>query len=765
MMKLLSLAFAIAGCSSSAAPPLPVCSPTIPSTATASVGPTGSGACTEAGAVSIAAASDLVVDGYTVVGPAFTFSATGPYPHGIDFVLPYTASKVIAAAENQIVVLGKHGTPAPHAMLVSNIAVESAYGKVHFHSIDTATYQIAIPNGAGVAHSRHYAYRALGGVSMGGLGSSVNFWKHPERYDGIGVMGSDPGPDLTYTLGMIHDFFLAGFCTVPDDGAAKLGMLCPTRAPLADQNELPSSFEAFPYQAGQGVGLTLHRSLYVRANRDLARALGNGAYYNASTGPSNFYLPGGIDPSVLARTNADICANPVKLSNFYDRAFNPDGSQDVITFCDGNDGATLGFGVFDPSVPATDFTQILLAVDLNKNGKRDSGEPVIVQGGEFFQDVGTDGLADKDEPGYDANTNPDPNGDDYHYLWNPTGTEKNWRYDQGEPFDDFGVDGVQGTCQATAQNGCFDYGEGNGKYDYAPAQQNWRDHDPHTRMDAMMPSDLARISVYYDAGIRDFFNAQVSTNTLMANLLAKGVPVRLTDGFPVYNGLAPRLTNEAHFNINKIDFTQYGRAIYTRYGDVDLTEQVVESTGDGRHVGDVTQAINRAQMLLFFFGSLWPNGDRALASVDSDKSTINDMFTLSTGRVTPYSVVVPPGYFQPENATKKYPVVYLGHGYGMEPQDLAQVAIVAQNAMVDTRVDDQHRMPKFIIVLVDGKCRPGGDISNAPLPTDGDLCEEGTFYTDHADGPAKMEQGWLELESHIEANYRTLPEGDVMVTD
>ena len=56
---------------------------------------------------------------------------------------------------------------------------------------------------------RHFTYRAIAGVSMGGFGSSVNFWRHPERYDAIGVMGADPGPDLTYTLGMIHDFFFS----------------------------------------------------------------------------------------------------------------------------------------------------------------------------------------------------------------------------------------------------------------------------------------------------------------------------------------------------------------------------------------------------------------------------------------------------------------------------------------------------------------------------------------------------------------------------
>ena len=82
------------------------------------------------------------------------------------------------------------------------------------------------------------------------------------------------------------------------------------------------------------------------------------------------------------------------LKNFFDERYNPDGKLDVITFCDGNDSETLGLGKFDPTVPATNPAQILLAVDVNGNGKRDSGEPVIVQGNEPFDDVGTDGLAD-----------------------------------------------------------------------------------------------------------------------------------------------------------------------------------------------------------------------------------------------------------------------------------------------------------------------------------------------------------------------------------
>ncbi|HEX9105056.1 MAG TPA: hypothetical protein VF997_22750, partial [Polyangia bacterium] len=644
---------------------------------------------------------------------------------------------------------------------VSNVVVESAHGRVHFHAPDVATYQVAVKNGSGKKTTRHFTYRAVAGVSMGGLGSSVNFWRHPERYDAVGVMGADPGPDLTYTLGMIHDFFFSGFCTAAD---GKVGQLCaPKRQLLTDQGERMSTFESFLYEAGEGVGLTLRRSLYVRANRDLSRAMGNGVYYN----PDSPYLPPGVPTSTLALPPATACAQPIVLKNFFDKHYNPDGKLDVITFCDGNDSDANGLGKFDPSVPATDPAQILLAVDVNGNGKRDSGEPVLVQGNEPFDDVGTDGLADAQEPGYDPVSNPDPSGDDYHYLWNPTGTENNWRYDDGEPYQDVGVDGVPmsvGGCPATSGvPNCYDYGEGNGHFDYTPGQAGWRADDPRTNLDKLSAADVERLDTWYDAGIRDFFNAQVSTNSLMGALGLKGAPARVWEGFPAIVGGA--YSNENAFDANKVDWPSLGRHVYVRYGDPDLTQDVVESTGDGRHVGSATQAVHRAQALLFFLANRWPDGDRLVAKVDSANSHIQATFMASTGRMSPYSVILPPGYTQPENAAKRYPVVYFMHGYGMDPEGIAQVSLIAQNAMVDSRQTDQTRMPKFIIVLVDGKCRPGGDVSTAPLPTTGDLCEEGTFYTDHPEGDTKAETELMELEDYIDANYRTRPPADVPFTE
>src|SRR6185503_14408127 len=206
------------------------------------------------------------------------FAGSGPFPHGVDFVLPYSSAKE-KGGDGELVVLAERGKAPAHAALVSNIYVEHDRGLVHFHATDVATFQVGDRADAGTQKMRHYTFRALGGVSMGGFGSSVNFLLHPERYDAIGVMGADPGPDMTYSLGMIHDYFVAGFCTAAD-GVNKIGQLCPSpRKPLADQMEVASSFEAFTYQAGAGVGLTLKRQLYLRANRDLSRAMGNAAYY------------------------------------------------------------------------------------------------------------------------------------------------------------------------------------------------------------------------------------------------------------------------------------------------------------------------------------------------------------------------------------------------------------------------------------------------------------------------------------------------------
>lgn len=728
--------------------------------------------------LSLRAGTDLSLDGYQAVGPAVVLQLAQPVgKRGVDVLLPFAFARLPKdAPRHRLVVLSKFGTQTAHVTPVENIAVSSAQGgQLRFHVpghgigpdvskktlVDVATFQVAMPKDLGTTAQRKFTYRAVAGMSMGGIGASMYFFRHLDRFDAVGVLGADPGPDLTYSMAFTRDLFFGGFCTAADEtaGRGKIGELCgAVRPPLPGQNEYVGSFEAMPVQLGEGIGLTLRRKLYLRANRDLARAVGNWALYN----PQHPFLPPGIPENTLSQTPAEACSKPIVLKGkksdpsakaFFDGRFNPEGLWDVITFCDGGemDGKQ---GVFDPNKPQTDPVQLALAVDVNGNGKRDSGEPVLIQASEPFSDVGLDGLSDEKESGFHPVSNPDPSGDNYHYLTNPSGTERNFRYDQGEPYKDSGLDGVagQGCGVTTGVPGCFDFGEGNGRFDYNPGLAKWMEHDPRTLLEKQPLSELAQKDIYYDAGIRDFFNAHISTSSLFGALAQRGLSTQLFGGFPAVTGLAP--TQEARFSASDVQIAKLGSRVFVRYGNPELTEARAAETGDGRHAGEVTQVVRRALLLFKFLLTRWPDADTVIQSADDPRLVPKGLsITLSNGRKTPFSMVLPPGYFETSNQKLRYPVIYIGHGYGMNPEDLGKsIGSLIHGFMSEP--DEKLRLPKAILVFIDGVCRPGGDVPSGPLPGEGDLCEEGAFYTDHALGTYRGDSMLEELDAYLRKNYR-----------
>ena len=104
----------------------------------------------------------------------------------------------------------------------------------------------------------------------------------------------------------------------------------------------------------------------------------------------------------------------------------------------------------------------------NSNGIWNDGE------GEKWEDVGNDGCADEFEVGDEAcsetqnvdyvegsdpngdNYNIDPAEDDYDELENPTGTENNGIWEEGEPFFDIGCDGIPQIIDEFQNNGIYD---------------------------------------------------------------------------------------------------------------------------------------------------------------------------------------------------------------------------------------------------------------------------------------------------------------------
>ncbi|MBA3464137.1 MAG: hypothetical protein H0T46_29550 [Deltaproteobacteria bacterium] len=705
------------------------------------------------GEISITCAEDIVPDGFIALGPAVTFGTEGTWSdRPFVFTLPFKSKRLPEGATRRHVriIAKRAGQAAPFFPPVSNKVVDDkdAYAsRVSFRGGELTTYQAVADATAGQSEQQQFAWRAVIGISMGGFASARIAMRHPDRFDAIANIGGDPGPSMVYVLGMINDFLFGGFCTKADEAAGKgmVGQLCPRMSTKKDQFEITADFEHMIAQPGDGVGLTLKRSLYMKASRDLSRSLSNPALYNLE----NPYTPPGVPLSWISQTAASRCSTPLVLTNFHDREFNPDGTKPVITFCDGNDGPTLGNAVFDPSIPANDPAEVMLAVDLNNNGKRDSGEPVVTNAFEPFGDVGTDGKADKDEPGYNAATNPDPNKDNWHYLRNPLGTELNADFDAGEPYEDVGLDGVAATCQmAAGVSGCYDFGEGNGTWDLSPNVKRWYESDFLKNFEKLTPAQRRHMSVWFDAGIRDFLNNSLAVNTTVGGLMAKyNQAFGVYDGYAVLHGAA----TEAVYDFTLVDWDDLPQHGYARYGNPDATASQIMG-GDGRHVGTAVQVINRATTAFAWLDKRWPDGDRD-DTLDGGEIIKDQTFMSSNGRVTPFGLFLPPGYKLPENAGKRYPVVYFSHGYGMEPKDLADLSAVFANYMTAEQ-PLEYRFQKFIIVYVDGRCRP--QVDGVPVDPTGDGCEGGTFYTNAPLGTkAQMETAFLELTEYIDRTYRT----------
>ncbi len=710
------------------------------------------------GAVSIACAPDIAPDGFITLGPAVSFGTEGAYSdRPFELTLPYKAARLPTGARprNVRIVAQRPGMPAYFPELANRQldATDPYASRATFEANELTTYQLVATTDAGQTQTEAFTYNAVIGISMGGFASVAVAMHHPDKFDAFADMGGDPGASMIYTLGMVRDDLFGGFCTAADEAAGNgmVGQLCPNPPKYPGQGEAASDYEHMLTQSGDGVGLTLSRSFYMKAARDMSRALGNPALYN----PSNAYAPPGVDFSFFAEPDDTRCATPTVLNNFYDREFNPDGAKPVITFCDGGDGPNLGLAVFDPSLPQTNPAEVLLAVDLNGNGVRDSGEPVITNAYEPFSDVGSDGLADKDEPGYDPVANPDPNHDDYDFIRNPLGTEGNGNYDQGEPFEDVGLDGVAGTCQAgdtppEGIAGCYDYGEGNGKWDLSPNVARWYANDFNEGLKGLTPDQAHHMGMWFDAGIRDFFNNWIAVNRTTAVAMADGtLPFGVWDGF----GSLVGSPNDFNYDFTTIDWDSIPKNNYLRYGDPDATADTI-MMGDGRHVGTPAQAIYRIETAFSWIDHGWPGGDLT-DSYDAGETMPDLTFTSpTTGRVSPFSLYLPPGYGDPENASATYPVVYVLHGYGQQPSDLVALSAVVANHMIASE-PLETRIQKFIMVFVDGRCRPGSD--GVPLPVDDtDGCEEGTFYTDAPlGGTARMETNLLDLMTYIDATYRT----------
>lgn len=751
--------------------------------------------------VTIACGKDQAPEGFKAIGPAVTFGPTSKrLQREIPFSVPINPAVMPDTAELRHVTVSYTGPRAqkPRAVPIANprIVRNAAGYSLEFLAPWLGTYQAVVQADGGTRkRTRKLTHRALIGISMGGGGTAMFGMRNHDKFDVLAPLG---GPvDWTWLLGHIERNHLGGW--LPNDGTSPPTAKAPMPTPSLPY-EHPSTFNQWWYEYPKtGNGGSFPRGEYVQIFRDLALMFGNPNGYNSAKYGEN--LPAGIDPmdkSVVGDHPGRQCAVwidpldgpdkakqeelndncPVErckytttLSNYYDDEFNPKGTFPVITVCDGSpqDSKLSPWANTWKPTGNDKPLELALAVDYNGNGTRDEDEPLIRQGHEPFDDFGKDGLPSDKEAGYQPGVNEDPAGDDYHPQYNPTGLEGNYRWDAGEPFRDDGLDGVANTKQSP-----YDYGEGNAKFDYAPGYRTFLERDSRTVIEQLpmgtqsQPLDdaaLSRLDLWTDGGTRDLFNFAVDASALAGAWFSRD---RITHYYTEMHNIPGQNPKDPKtFTASHIDWSSIPGGVMMRYGKIDPSQKDID-LGSGQHVGTVDEIARRLQSALYFIGHRWPDSPRShdeASNIDpiegATSCEVNGAcdweFTDSRGRKGPVSVNLPPGYAHKGLQDKRYPVIFLLHGYGQTPEDLKAAIVFLSNWMNFPGDSSATRLPKAIMVYVDGRCRPGPDEAE---------CIRGTFYTDSVreKGP-KIESWFLELMQEVDKRYRTQPASEIEWTE
>jgi len=353
--------------------------------------------------------------------------------------------------------------------------------------------------------------------------------------------------------------------------------------------------------------------------QNLTISFGNPVYYN----PLSTYYPPGI--------TAENARTPTTLDGFIDD-LNPTGSLPVITYEDDDPG---------------DWVEVLLALDSNRNGMRNFGEPVLRQ----FQ-----------EPFVDANGN--------------------GMFDLGETYYNWGLDGVSGTG---------DYGEGDGKFTYNPNHDNFFAEDPLKRAVNLPLTDLEKLNLYIDAGTEDEFQFNIHAENFVDTLQDRLGPlsVRIENDFP------ENFPGISHFDEKRVYVRYPGGHVGFDEEDIGLSFKQAKQGIEGAIV-----VANRFTTLFSFVSDHFIGGDFGTDPYELYRypSEIGVAYfnSPSLNRKMKFGIYLPPGYSR--SSTNYYPVLYLLLGYNMSVDGMANSGVkAALDAFILT-----GEMQKMIIVIPDG---------------------------------------------------------------
>lgn len=670
-------------------------------------------------------------------------------------------------------------------------------------------------------------YRAISGASMGAIGSSALFFEKPDEWDAAALLG---GPlDVPMLLRSMDRFHLGAFCTLSELEA--LNAQGKLNDPVAvDACSTPKRPQTIQFEHSQDFnhwvpttnGGSFNRDMYIEIFEDLTLTSGNVLYDN----PASPFAPPGVDPMRLFNKPTDFCTTPTVVQGLRNLEYNPNGTYNAITFCDGQlpiyfcrDTQEIVNFCSDPAniqnplnpTQAETFAQaqcaskggaqvaskqeqpliilnnwgkvdacrlgkvpmtVALAVDINGNGRRDYGEPIINNGQERYDDFGKDGCPDAKEDGNGgcsatANASGDPNGDNYDAEKNAIGTENNWIYDEGEPFRDTGLDGVGGTG---------DKGEGNGTFDMSEGRKTAFSRDGRHVFSRLDEKAKARLSFYFDGGVRDVFNLGLMSKQLYG-LVAHFAPYQ-SGSYRAFKDIPGMINRSGIFDPWTGAWRTTPRHMLVLYGKDNPTDQD-RISGEGDHVGDGTQAVDRFATMFGWLGNQWPSLPKPPTKGGSgyDKRVLINQWYQSEALKAKrdYAIYLPPGYDAPGNENVRYPVAYVLHGYGMEPTGMAATSLFADPNMKE----GGGNLRPMIMVFPSGRCcrrelatgardcREQNDQGVVIDSLQGWIreCNSGTFYMNSKGytngGGFAYGDAFYELVKEVDAKYRTLPAAEV----
>jgi hypothetical protein len=571
--------------------------------------------------------------------------------------------------------------------------------------------------------TKHFTFRSIGGISMGGAAATLAVHR-PDWFDVIGPLGGYI--DYRYMGHMFRDHLMKGFCPMeqilqhvdnlddPNEPGAYCGPIEPDQP-----HEWHWDFNHFRYNESGG---NWRRKFYFEVMGSFSYAFGNLMYYN----PDNPLVPPGVPYEWFRDTpESQKCATPYKVGkpHNYNAEYNPKGEYDLVTVCDGDYEPPCDkgewkkcatdpeyrklLGTYNPSAPHNYFVRTLLAVDYNKNGRRDYAEPVVINGFERWTDTGKDGCANASEDGKGgclatprAEPVGDPNGDDFDLATNPLGTEGNFEWDEGEPYLDYGLDGVADTG---------DYGEGNGKYDLNPSFQELIDQDVRSFLMKAPEEQIRSKTWYFDGGINDAIHTLASTEHLTAWLAARNNPVKVWEDFTrTPDAILPNQPLESMVAVfEQLDFSPaaFGRNVLVRYGDPAgstpgadfLGTWAAFLGGNGSHVGGGSEVLLRPMVFYAFGANRMPDPIYKTTGLPGRIEYSSHYSEALKGRRW-FAVTLPPGYDDPENVNERYPLQLFMPGIGMPVYDMVT------GTSLFTLLMEQGRFPRYIMLTPDGQC-------------------------------------------------------------